>query len=148
MTPAADMQAGRQSRRFALFFATPVTVLVLSLGAGNVIAQEQTAQPAGEEPSVGPLPGATILPAPYRIELQGSLGGLAIEVQAGDTGADPFVKLKNMDTRNASCSVLFRNGPESRTRRRSVEPGQSALLTGGLQRQINVLRISVNCATG
>lgn len=148
MTPGLGSPATGQARFLVISAAVSLFLLFLPLAPGVAVAEDRTTQPAAKETSVGSLPGAEILPAPYRIELQGNLGGLAIEVQAGDTGADPFVKLENMDARRATCSVLFKNGPESRTRRRGVDPGQSALLPGGLQRQINVLRITVNCTPG
>ncbi len=119
-------------------------VAVLALTATTVFAQREN--PA-ETPTTetATLPAATIMPAPFPIEVTADVAGLAIAAQAGYTGVDAYLKLKNLSDTAVRCEAVFKNGPESSKRVKHINPAESAMLIGGTKRVIVALRIAVTC---
>ncbi|KTC37942.1 MAG: 3-phosphoglycerate kinase [Pseudomonas sp.] len=83
----------------------------------------------------------------YPIDVDKQLNGLSIDYTAYDTDEDiGSIQLNNYGKTDATCSVVFRNGPESpRTRRVEVAAGQSKNVTAKFNRKIIRLRLDLNC---
>ncbi|AZC16992.1 MULTISPECIES: hypothetical protein [Pseudomonas] len=83
----------------------------------------------------------------YPIDVDKQLNGLGIDYTAYDTDEDiGSIQLNNYGKTDATCTVVFRNGPESpRTRRVEVAAGQSRNVTAKFNRKIIKLRLDLNC---
>ncbi|MCU7649807.1 3-phosphoglycerate kinase [Pseudomonas piscis] len=83
----------------------------------------------------------------YPIDVDKQLNGLGIDYTAYDTDEDiGSIQLNNYGKTDATCTVVFRNGPESpRTRRVEVAAGQSRNVTAKFNRKIIKLRLNLNC---
>lgn len=117
-----------------------VVLLYLPTASAQVLP---VAQQSDQE--LAPLTDATIMPAPYAIEVYGNLGGLDIAVEAGSTVGDAYVKLVSHHDAPVRCDVLFKSGPESRPRGATLAPEAERLIVGGLRREVVRLRIGVTC---
>lgn len=122
-----------------------VFLMLMLLTITDAIGQSESGemQPTQRQPE--PLTDARIMPAPFPIEILGDLGGLEIEVEAGYTGADAYVKLISSHDTPVRCDVLFKNGPESRKRRAQLAPQKPRMVVGGLRRKVVRLRVSLTC---
>ncbi|MFS1288197.1 3-phosphoglycerate kinase [Pseudomonas piscis] len=83
----------------------------------------------------------------YPIDVDKQLNGLGVDYTAYDTDEDiGSIQLNNYGKTDATCTVVFRNGPESpRTRRVEVAAGQSRNVTAKFNRKIIKLRLDLNC---
>lgn len=83
----------------------------------------------------------------YPIDVDKQLNGPGIDYTAYDTDEDiGSIQLNNYGKTDATCTVVFRNGPESpRTRRVEVAAGQSRNVTAKFNRKIIKLRLDLNC---
>ncbi|ERO61713.1 3-phosphoglycerate kinase [Pseudomonas piscis] len=83
----------------------------------------------------------------YPIDVDKQLNGLGIDYTAYDTDEDiGSIQLNNYGKTDATCTVVFRNGPESpRTRRVEVAAGQSRNVTAKFNRKIIKLRLDLSC---
>ncbi|SED14537.1 hypothetical protein SAMN05216178_6423 [Pseudomonas saponiphila] len=83
----------------------------------------------------------------YPIDVEKQLNGLSIDYTTFATDEDiGSIQLNNFGKRDAVCSVVFRNGPESpRTRKVEVAAGQSKNVTAKFNRNIIKLRLELNC---
>lgn len=125
----------------------PHTLLILLLlTITDAIAQSESGETQSTQRQVAPLTDARVMPAPFPIEIMGDLGGLEIDVEAGYTGVDAYVKLISSHDTPVRCNVLFRNGPESRQRSAQLTPQQPRMVVGGLRRKVLRLRVSLTCS--
>ncbi|WP_407291832.1 3-phosphoglycerate kinase [Stutzerimonas zhaodongensis] len=98
------------------------------------------------------LASATMFPpsalaVSYPVDLEQELNGT--EVMASPETIDRDMAglvLQNLGDRPVECSAAFRNGPElPRTRRLTLEPGQSKPMTAKFKRDVIRLRIKLTC---
>ncbi len=90
--------------------------------------------------------GASLAWAQGRMDVNEDLGGLKVEVTSGWIGNRAWVRLQNTDIFPVFCTAEFRNGPESRTRRATVEPGKESLLTFAARREVVRMRVNLTCS--
>lgn len=85
--------------------------------------------------------------AAYPIEVKKDLGeGIKLDTTAYDTDYDrSTITLNNYGDVAARCRVVFRNGPETRTRSVNVAAKQSLDVTSRFSRQILKMRVEVDC---
>ncbi|MFJ4371618.1 3-phosphoglycerate kinase [Pseudomonas japonica] len=85
--------------------------------------------------------------AAYPIEVEKAIGGgIKLDTTAYDTDYDrSTITLNNYGDVAARCGVVFRNGPETRTRSVDVPAKQSLDVTSRFTRQIIKMRIKVTC---
>ncbi|WP_447590281.1 3-phosphoglycerate kinase [Aquipseudomonas campi] len=83
----------------------------------------------------------------YPIEVEKQLNGAEVSATGQDVDSDiGSIMLYNYGRQAASCTAIFRNGPEApRTRRTELAPGQTSNLTVKFARNIIKLRISLTC---
>jgi len=83
----------------------------------------------------------------YPIDVEKHLNGLNIDYTAYDTDADiGSIQINNYGKTDATCTVVFRNGPETpRTRRVEVPAGKFKNATAKFTRSIIRLRIELTC---
>jgi hypothetical protein len=83
----------------------------------------------------------------YPIDVQKTLNGLSIDYNASDTDNDiASIQVNNYGTTDASCKVVFNNGPEApRTRRVDVPAGKHSYATAKFTRTIIKMRIDLTC---
>lgn len=83
----------------------------------------------------------------YPIDVQKQLNGLSIDYNANDTDTDiASIQVNNYGTTNASCKVVFNNGPEApRTRNIEVAAGKHKTATAKFNRSIIKMRIKLTC---
>ncbi len=90
--------------------------------------------------------GASLARADAPLEVNQDLGSLKVEVTSGWIGNRVWVRLQNTDIFPVFCTAEFRNGPESRTRRATVEPGKESLLTFAARREVVRMRVNLTCS--
>lgn len=85
--------------------------------------------------------------AAYPIEVNKKIDGVSIDYSADDTDSDiASIRLNNYGTTDATCKVVFRNGPESpRARSVTVPAGKTTNTTAKFNRSILKMRIDLNC---
>ena len=83
----------------------------------------------------------------YPIEVEKHLNGLSIDYNAYDTDTDiGSIQVNNYGSTDATCKVVFRNGPEApRTRNIEVAAGKFKNATAKFNRNIIKLRIELTC---
>jgi len=83
----------------------------------------------------------------YPIDVEKHLNGLSIDYNAYDTDADiGSIQVNNYGNTDATCKVVFRNGPEApRTRNIEVAAGKFKNATAKFNRNIIKLRIELTC---
>ena len=83
----------------------------------------------------------------YPIDVQKQLNGLSIDYNANDTDTDiASIQVNNYGTTDASCKVVFNNGPEApRTRNIEVAAGKHKTATAKFNRSIIKMRINLTC---
>lgn len=83
----------------------------------------------------------------YPIDVNKQLNGLKVDYNAYDTDADiGSIQVNNYGDTDASCKVVFRNGPEApRTRMIEVPAGKHKNATAKFTRTIIRLRIDLTC---
>ncbi|MET1079051.1 MAG: 3-phosphoglycerate kinase [Pseudomonas sp.] len=86
--------------------------------------------------------------AAYPIEVEKQLNGAEISYATQDIDNDlGGLTLTNLGQAAASCSAVFRNGPEApRTRKVILDAGQTNNLSVKFNRNIIKLRITLTCA--
>lgn len=86
--------------------------------------------------------------AAYPIEVEKQLNGAEISYSTQDIDSDlGGLTLRNIGQAPASCTVVFRNGPEApRTRRVQIDAGETNNLSVKFNRNIIKLRIKLTCA--
>ncbi|PZP23023.1 MULTISPECIES: 3-phosphoglycerate kinase [Pseudomonas] len=85
--------------------------------------------------------------AAYPIEVEKQLNGAEITYSTQDIDYNMgAISLTNRGATEATCTLVFRNGPEApRTRKASIEPGKTVNLTAKFARSIIRLRIQMTC---
>jgi len=83
----------------------------------------------------------------YPIDVQKQLNGLSIDYNAFDTDTDiASIQVNNYGSTDASCKVVFNNGPEApRTRNIEVAAGKHKTATAKFNRSIIKMRINLSC---
>jgi hypothetical protein len=83
----------------------------------------------------------------YPIDVQKQLNGLSIDYNAYDTDTDiASIQVNNYGTTDATCKVVFNNGPEApRTRTIEVAAGKHKNATAKFNRTIIKMRIKLTC---
>ncbi|MBB2496595.1 3-phosphoglycerate kinase [Aquipseudomonas ullengensis] len=83
----------------------------------------------------------------YPVELSKQLNGAEISATTQDVDSNiGAVILYNYGEADATCTAVFRNGPEApRTRRTDVKAGATTNLTSRFGRNIIKLRIELTC---
>ena len=83
----------------------------------------------------------------YPIDVQKELNGLSIDYSADDTDKDiASIQVNNFGTTDATCKVVFTNGPEApRTRKIDVPAGKHSYATAKFGRSIIKMRINLSC---
>ncbi|MHC8298523.1 3-phosphoglycerate kinase [Pseudomonas sp. ZS1P83] len=83
----------------------------------------------------------------YPIDVQKQLNGLSIDYNAFDTDNDiASIQVNNYGTTDATCKVVFNNGPEApRTRKIEVPAGKHTNATAKFTRTIIKMRINLSC---
>ena len=83
----------------------------------------------------------------YPIDVQKQLNGLSIDYNAYDTDNDiASIQVNNYGTTDATCKVVFSNGPEApRTRKIDVPAGKHKNATDKFTRTIIKMRIDLTC---
>lgn len=83
----------------------------------------------------------------YPTELNKQLNGAEVSATVEDIDADiGSVMLYNYGRADATCTAVFRNGPEApRTRKTEVRAGESTNLTLKFGRKIIKLRVDLTC---
>ena len=85
--------------------------------------------------------------ASYPVEVDEQLNGTEIMVTPETIDSDMAgLLLQNYGREPASCTAVFRNGPEApRTRRTTLQPGERKALTSKFKRAVIRLRIKLTC---
>ncbi len=85
--------------------------------------------------------------AAYPIEVEKQLNGAEITYSTQDIDYNMgAVSLTNQGATDATCTLVFRNGPEApRTRKASIAPGKTVNLTAKFTRSIIRLRVQMTC---
>ena len=83
----------------------------------------------------------------YPIDVQKNLNGLKIDYETFDTDNDiGSIRVANYGDVDATCKVVFNNGPEApRTRTIDVPAGKHKNATAKFSREIIKLRIKLTC---
>jgi|GEM_PF-41664 len=83
----------------------------------------------------------------YPVDLEQELNGAEVLASPETIDSDMAgLVLQNFGNRPVECSAAFRNGPElPRTRRLTLEPGQSKPMTAKFKRDVIRLRIKLTC---
>ncbi|WP_460117246.1 3-phosphoglycerate kinase [Pseudomonas sp. S2_C03] len=83
----------------------------------------------------------------YPIDVQKQLNGMSIDYNANDTDTDiASIQVNNYGDVDASCKVVFNNGPEApRTRSIEVAAGKHKTATAKFNRSIIKMRIKLTC---
>ena len=80
------------------------------------------------------------------IKIKENLNGLQLKIESKMVDKISVVKLTNQEAIAVSCSVVFKDGPSpASTRRTSLAPGGSKLLSKAFGRSLNGLRLEVDC---
>ncbi len=80
------------------------------------------------------------------IKINENLNGLDLIIESKMVDKISVVKITNKESLLVKCSVTFKDGPSpASTRRTSLKPGSSKLLSKGFGRSLNALRLSVDC---
>lgn len=89
------------------------------------------------------LAGGTALAYPVQVTLE--THGLEVKVDHTQVGNGTILNLLNGEPRAVRCDVNFRNGPERRRRRVSVDATASRTVTFTPQRAVTRMRVNVEC---
>jgi hypothetical protein len=83
----------------------------------------------------------------YPIEVEKQLNGAEVSASTQEIDHNMAgLQLYNYGLRDAKCSAVFRNGPEApRTRKVSLNAGQSSTLTLKTSRSIIKMRVALTC---
>ncbi|MBN3964377.1 MULTISPECIES: 3-phosphoglycerate kinase [Pseudomonas] len=84
----------------------------------------------------------------YPIDVTKQLNGMSIDYDATDTDSDiASIQVNNYGTVDATCKVVFTNGPEApRTRKIEVPAGKHSFATAKFTRTIIKMRINLTCS--
>lgn len=81
---------------------------------------------------------------PIEIDLQAE--GLDVTASSSRNGNVALVTLANAGAGQALCEVTFVNGPERPPLRRiRLEPGEEGLVSQAFKREVNRIRVTVDC---
>lgn len=83
--------------------------------------------------------------AAYPIQVSLETHGLDVLANASLAGNGTILDLVSSEPTSVRCDVNFRNGPERRLRRVTVEPAGRRTVTFNPRRQVTRLRITVEC---
>ncbi|RON44746.1 3-phosphoglycerate kinase [Pseudomonas frederiksbergensis] len=83
----------------------------------------------------------------YPIDVKKQLNGMSIDYNAYDTDNDiASIQVNNYGSKDATCKVVFNNGPEApRTRTVDVPAGKHKNATAKFTRTIIKMRINLSC---
>ncbi len=89
----------------------------------------------------------SVLAVSYPVDLEQTLNGTEVLARTETIDRDiAGLTLQNFGQQPVVCTALFRNGPESpRTRRVTLEPGETRPLTAKFTREVIRLRIKLTC---
>ncbi len=80
------------------------------------------------------------------VKLYPNLDGMKLSIESSLIDELAMIELTNNDTATATCSVIFHNGPEAETTRKtSLAPGEKKLLSTAFRRNVISVRVYVNC---
>ena len=83
----------------------------------------------------------------YPVDLEQQLNGAEVLASPETIDRDMAgLVLQNFGERQAECTTVFRNGPEApRTRKITLQPGETKPVTAKFQREVIRLRIKLSC---